>query len=87
MKKYLSVISLVLNFSGAILITYSTGIYTEFGSALIMGKHVILSLHPVWLKIGVALLIFGFGLQLALEIIKLFRQEKTVREMGSNLEQ
>ena len=66
----MKIAQILLNFIGALLIIASTGIYTKAGSVLIMGHYIVLNLHPNFLKLGVALIIIAFIMQLFIEIYK-----------------
>ena len=68
--KIARILLIILNFIGALLIIASTGIYAKDASMRVMGHYVILNLHPNLLKLGVALIIIAFIMQLFIEIYK-----------------
>ena len=72
--RLIKLLTVILGFVGTLLIIFATGTYTESGSVLIMGHQVILNLHPNFLKIGLALVIVCFILQITTGIFD-YRQK------------
>jgi len=79
--KYLPILALILNFSGALFLIFSTGAYVDkknkggvlFGNIGENGKPMpsIFLLNPKRFKTGLWLIVAGFFIQLILEILNL----------------